>query len=263
MISAAYRVVRRLVLRMWARICGEIAVFAILRLSAWPWPPRANSAARQQCLGQHGASCSQVQGLVPLWIQRSRDRTGSAADDRTGEIQLASGHTEDCKLDDEQRRMRRSADAAHSRPLIGAPPLQRLPIWQKATGTPYVIDLEMETSAAVGVAQTGRCVARILALRRRTAGIGSRFRHFNRSRQQGMQNWSDLICVYSAYTISRVVILTLIEGFLQSIQVTSPWATWRRSRLNSAHQCMLSGLVPYRRSNHSNLQANKPRSNIR
>ena len=97
------------------------------------------------------------------WIQKLRDRR--ATDDRTGEIQLASGHTEDCKLDDEQRRMRRSADAAHSRPLIGAPPLQPLPIWQKATGTPYVIDLEMETSAAVGVAQTGRCIVDISALR--------------------------------------------------------------------------------------------------
>ena len=208
MVSVAYRLACWMDPRRWTRSCGEIAIFVVSRLFIWARLSRANLAAKQRCLGSHSTPCSHIQGLVTVsrmskWLQKSRDRR--ATGDRTGEIQLASGHTEDCKLDDEQRRMRRSANAAHSRQLIGAPPLQPLPIWQKATGAPYVIDLEMETSATVGVAQTGRCVARISALRRRTAGIGSRFRHSIRSRQQGMQDWSNLICVYSAYTISRVV----------------------------------------------------------
>jgi hypothetical protein len=84
----------------------------------------------------------------------------------TAEMQLALGHTEDCELDDEQSRMRRSADAAHSRSLSGARPSPK-----KATGMPYVIQLEMETSAALGVLQTGRCVMCISALRWLVQGI--------------------------------------------------------------------------------------------
>ena len=182
MVSAAYRLACWMAPRTWAGLCVEIAIFVVLRLPTWLRPSRANLAAKQQCLGNHSTPRSHIQGLateprMSRWIQRLRDRRRRATDDWTGEIQLALGHIEDCELDDEQRRMRRSANAAHSRPLIGAPPLQPQPYWQKATGAPYVIDLEMETSATVGVAQTGRCVVCISALGRQLQGTTGRVKY--------------------------------------------------------------------------------------